>query len=192
MIEQFYRAYVDELYDALNRLDVEMMGQIYRVLDDARREGRQVFVLGNGGSAAAATHWLCDFAKGVNAPGSARMRIFSLADSVSLVTAVGNDCSYGRVFEEPLRNYLREGDVVLSLSVSGKSENLVAAHEVARQMKATTIAIIGDYSGPLGQCSDLVLTIPSKNYGVVEDVHLSIDHIMSQYMHRQNTADARQ
>ena len=189
-MEDYFNCYRAQLKEALDSLDGSVLNAVYHAMEKARQTGKQIFVLGNGGSAAAASHWVCDFGKGINTQASRRMRIYSLADSMSLETAIGNDFSYDDVFLEPLKNYLNPGDLIISLSVSGNSRNLIRAHEYARTIGAYTAAIIGDYDGKLASCSDLVLTIASRNYGVVEDIHLTIDHAISQYMKKQNEQTA--
>ena len=151
-------------------------------MEEIRLSGGKIFVLGNGGSAAAASHWICDFSKGINTDSSRRLKIYSLADNLSVATALGNDFSYDEIFSEQLKNVLTKEDLVISLSVSGSSSNLVNAHLYAKEKGAFTAAIIGDYHGKLEQVSDLVITVPSRNYGIVEDIHMTIDHVVSQYM----------
>lgn len=181
-MKQYFSTYRTELKDTIDKIDESMVEKLYELLNMAKENGKRIFVLGNGGSAAAASHWVCDFGKGINVDNSKRMKISSPSDACSIVTAIGNDFSYGDIFSEQLRNFLEAGDLVISLSVSGNSQNLVRAHEFAKKNGAVTAAIIGDYNGKLAMCSDLVLTIPSKNYGIVEDIHLCIDHAISQYM----------
>lgn len=182
MVQEYFDQYTEELSEtlkALNRADIQML---WEKMEEVRGAGGKVFVLGNGGSAAAANHWICDFSKGINTDGSTRLKIYSLADNLSVTTALGNDFSYDEIFSEQLKNVLNKGDLVISLSVSGNSSNLVNAHLYAREKEAFTTAIIGDYHGKLEQISDLVITIPSRNYGIVEDIHMTIDHVVSQYM----------
>lgn len=182
MVQEYFDRYIEELSEtlkALNRADIQTL---WEKMEEVRGVGGKVFVLGNGGSAAAASHWICDFSKGINTDGSTRLKIYSLADNLSVTTALGNDFSYDEIFSEQLKNVLAKGDLVISLSVSGNSANLVNAHLYAREKGAFTAAIIGDYHGKLEQISELVITIPSRNYGIVEDIHMTIDHVVSQYM----------
>ena len=165
---------------------MRQLAELGTLMDDARKNGKNIFVLGNGGSAAAASHWVCDFGKGINSADSKRMKIMSLADNTGIFSAYGNDLSYDETLSEQLKNFLEAGDLVISLSVSGNSPNLLAAHAYARQAGTATVAIIGDYDGRLSACSDLTILIPSKNYGVAEDIHLIICHMISQYLAAQN------
>ncbi len=182
MVQEYYEKYTEELNEALKGLDKAEIQKLWEKMEEIRLSGGKIFVLGNGGSAAAASHWICDFSKGINTDGSTRLKIYSLADNLSVTTALGNDFSYDEIFSEQLKNVLNKGDLVISLSVSGNSSNLVNAHLYAREKEAFTTAIIGDYHGKLEQISDLVITIPSRNYGIVEDIHMTIDHVVSQYM----------
>lgn len=185
-LQEYFEEYKSQLQIALNNLDAKKIGILCDQMEKRRSEGGRVFVLGNGGSAAAASHWVCDFSKGINTANSKRMKICSLADNLSVVTALGNDYSYDEIFREQLRNVLSSNDLVISLSVSGNSKNLLEAHKFAREVGAYTAAIIGDYNGKLNELSDLVITIPSQNYGVVEDVHMTVDHAISQYIKKIN------
>ena len=110
--------------------------------------------------------------------------MFALSDNTPIITAYGNDLSYSDIFVEQLKNYMQQGDIVLSMSVSGSSPNLLAAHKYAQSLSCRCISIIGDYDGALRGCSDFTIVIPSKNYGVVEDAHLIIGHILSQKLRK--------
>lgn len=182
MIQQYFEKYTEELNETLKRLNKEDIQILWKKMEETRLSGGKIFVLGNGGSAAAASHWICDFSKGINTDSSRRLKIYSLADNLSVVTALGNDLSYDEIFSEQLKNVLTKEDLVISLSVSGSSSNLVNAHLYAKEKGAFTAAIIGDYHGKLEQISDLVITVPSRDYGIVEDIHVTIDHVVSQYM----------
>lgn len=180
----FFDNYSVELKETLDQIDRKDIEKLESILDEARRNGKHVFVLGNGGSAAAASHWVCDFGKGINVEGAKRMKIFAPSDHSSIFTAYGNDNAYDQTMVEQLKNFLTEGDVVISLSVSGGSKNLVEAHKYAKEIGAKTISIVGDYNGELIGLSDFPIVIQSKNYGVVEDIHIILEHAISQDMKR--------
>lgn len=179
-MKTFFRNYLAQLNQTAQGLDLSIINAIADELYTAIQNRRHVFVLGNGGSAAAATHWVCDFNKGVGLPTGVYPRFISLADQLALFTALGNDLSYDQVFSEQLRALMEAGDVVLILSVSGNSGNLLKAAEYARENGGRVISILGDYNGKAAALSDLTLTIPSRNYGVVEDLHMSLDHMIAQ------------
>lgn len=177
---QFWREYVAELHQTLAAIDEEKIERLSELIVDARDHDHRIFLEGNGGSAAAASHWVCDFAKGMNHKGTKRLNIMSLTDCVPLLTAIGNDVSYDEIFAEPIQNYGKAGDLLITMSVSGSSPNLVCAHHVAKHLGMRTAALIGDYQGEIISYTDFVLIIPSKNYGVVEDIHLCLGHAISQ------------
>ena len=179
-MNQFFSDYLQNLHQAASALDSDKLDQLYNLIDAARRDGRQVFVLGNGGSAATSSHWVCDFAKGANVEGARRLKIFAPVENMSILTAYGNDVSYDCVLSEQMKNLLNPGDLVISMSVSGSSPNLLRAHELAQPLGCTCVSIIGDYNGKLKACSDLVIEVPSRNYGIVEDIHLILGHMFSQ------------
>lgn len=144
-------------------------------------------MLGNGGSACSASHWAVDFGKGVNVGEMQRFQVTSLADNVGWITALSNDIEYAEMFREQLRNTLSAGDLVIGLSVSGNSENIVRAFEYARKAGAKTIALIGDGESRMRQLADAALVIPSNDYGIVEDVHMFVNHVISQYLRQHYT-----
>ncbi len=181
-MKDFFKNYKAQLHAALDALSEDGLEALFERMDTVRRAGGVVYVLGNGGSAAAAGHWVCDFAKGASVPGQPRMKIVSPVDNVSILTALGNDVSYDEVFSSQLENFLTAKDMVISLSVSGSSPDLVRAHELAGRVGAFRAAVIGAYHGKLETCSELVVEIPSQNYGVVEDLHVAVDHMLSQYL----------
>lgn len=178
----FFDNYVEELNATLNLIDRKDIEKLGDMINEARENGRHVFVLGNGGSAAAASHWVCDFGKGINIGDSKRLKIFAPSDNSSIFSAYGNDNAYNETLVEQLKNFLQPDDLVISLSVSGNSGNLVESHKYAREAGAKTVCIVGDYNGKLMELSDFPILIHSKNYGVVEDIHIILDHAISQKM----------
>ena len=184
MFGAFYRDYLSEFIETLQRLNVDILERIMNELESARQNGAQVFVIGNGGSAASASHWACDFGKGINVGESKRLRIFSPIDNVALGTALSNDITYDEVFTEQLKNYLNPGDLIIGLSVSGNSENVVRAFLYGKQHGAKTISITGSARGRMAELADIPLVVESGNYGIVEDIHMFIAHVISQYMRR--------
>lgn len=180
----FFDTYTAELKDTLAGIDRSQIEKLKDYIEDARVNGKRVFILGNGGSAAAASHWVCDFGKGINIGDSKRLKMFAPSDHTSIFTAYGNDNAYDQTFVEQLKNLLEPSDLVISLSVSGNSGNLVEAHKYAREIGAVTVSVVGDYNGKLIDLSDLAVVLKSKNYGVVEDIHMVLDHSISQEMKR--------
>ena len=146
------------------------------VLLDCHRRACTVFVLGNGGSAATASHFACDLAKGTRIEGITPFRVMPLTDNMPLVTAWANDTDYERVFAEQLAALVREGDVVVAISASGNSPNVLAAVETARLAGAFTIALTGQTGGTLRRLADLTIRVPADPIEQVEDAHMVMAH----------------
>lgn len=181
-LNTFLNDYKTSYINTLNHLDEKKIDSLLEHLEEARDSGRSIFMLGNGGSAASASHWVCDFNKGAYKEGKLPFKINCLSDNTPILTALGNDVSYDSVFSTQLRNYLSEGDLVIALSVSGNSANLVEAVNFAKSKGAYTFSVIGDLNGLLKDLCDESLIVPSKNYGIVEDVHMYLAHVLSQYI----------
>ncbi len=144
----------------------------------AYRDGKHVFTLGNGGSASTASHMAADLAKNTIEQNMRRFRILSLNDNASLLTALANDLGYENVFSEQLKNLIRAGDLLIVISGSGNSPNVVAAIEYARERSAEVAAIVGFGGGRAAELADLAIVVHSDHYGIVEDLHLVINHIL--------------
>ena len=149
-----------------------------------RRRGT-IFVVGNGGSAATASHFACDLAKGTRNELAPAFRVMPLTDNVPLMTAWANDTSYDRIFAEQLSALVQEDDVVVLISASGNSPNVLAVMEVARAANATTIALTSRSGGVLGQIADLTIHVPTDDIEHVEDAHLAISHSLCVVLRRQ-------
>ncbi|MBS4200132.1 SIS domain-containing protein [Bacillus sp. FJAT-49732] len=186
MFRSYYIEYQAEWLNVIQQLDINVIEKIYEKIKNSTENNQQIFVMGNGGSAASASHWACDLGKGVNVNGVKRLRIFSLTDQVPLMTAYGNDMSYSDIFVEQLKNFLNPGDIVIGLSVSGNSENVVRAFQYAKDSGAQVISLVGEKGGRMKVLSDISLVIPSSDYGVVEDVHMYVNHVISQYLRKEN------
>ncbi|MGG3468211.1 SIS domain-containing protein [Neobacillus pocheonensis] len=182
MFQSYFSNYKKEFLETIDSLDVNVIHKIYETMEEARKNRRQIFLIGNGGSASSASHWACDFAKGVNVGESIRFRLIALTDNTPLITAYGNDAEYADIYVEQLRNLLNPGDVVIGLSVSGHSENIVRAFQYAQDQGAIVISLIGNRECRMKDFSDISLVIPSNNYGVVEDAHMYVNHVISQYI----------
>jgi D-sedoheptulose 7-phosphate isomerase len=154
---------------------------VLKLIDRLRlvlKEDRQLFVLGNGGSAANASHFATDLGKGSSDKLGKRFRVLSLNDNVSWMTALGNDYAYDEVFSRQLMNYGRPGDLVLVMSVSGNSPNVVKAVEWAKQHGLSTVALVGAKRGRLAELADQAIVINDTHYGRVEDAHMGICHML--------------
>jgi D-sedoheptulose 7-phosphate isomerase len=165
--------YVASLTDYIGRLDVDALLRIVERLRTARDGGAQVFIAGNGGSAATATHWVNDLGKATQKSGRTRFRVIGLADNISWFSALANDEGYERVFAGQLENLARPGDVLAVISASGNSPNLVRAVEHARASGMTSIAFLGFDGGRLLDLVDEAFWVrtPPGEYGLVESMH---------------------
>ena len=174
-----YSEYLAGLTQVLDCLPVEDIQRVEEALLRAWHERRQIFVMGNGGSASTASHVACDLAKNTASPGVPRMRAISLNDNMAHFSAHANDDGYGSVFAEQLRNFVNPGDVVLMISTSGNSPNILEAARCARQDGAITIGWTGYEGGELSKLVDLSIIVPSDSIEKIEDVHLILGHMIT-------------
>lgn len=173
--------YVDGLRKCLDELlqQEDKLSTVADIIFEAYNNDKQIFVMGNGGSASTASHCALGFEKQSAVEGNRRIKSKSLADNIGLITAWANDISYESVFAEQLKNQLVEGDVVIAISASGNSPNILRAVEYAKQKDARIIGLTGFGGGRLIQLADDYITFSSMDYGQVEDVHLTLTHILS-------------
>lgn len=163
---------------ALDSIPVHGVEKLIETFQSALAEDRQVFVFGNGGSAANASHFATDLGKGASDKLSKRFRVICLNDNVSWMTALSNDYAYEDVFVGQLQNYARSGDIALAMSVSGNSPNCVKALEWAKKNGLRTVALVGAKRGRMADIAEQVLTISDTHYGRVEDAHMGICHLL--------------
>jgi D-sedoheptulose 7-phosphate isomerase len=178
-MEDFIKKYIDGQVSALRSIPVAGVEKLITLFRKALDEDRQIFVCGNGGSAANASHFVTDLGKGSSDKTYKRFRCLSLNDNVSWMTALGNDYDYSEVFSRQLMNLARPGDLLMVMSVSGSSPNLVKAVEWAKSNGCVTIALVGGKKGKLAELSDHVLVIDDTHYGRVEDAHMGICHMIA-------------
>ncbi len=176
--QQTVTAYQKELIGAVNAIDAEELGKALELLIGAYRGDRQVFVFGNGGSAATANHFVCDFGKNAVPGDRRRFRILSLADNAATITALANDIAYEEVFRQQLINLMRPGDVAVAISASGNSPNVVRACEYVREKGGRLIVLAGFGGGKIAPMADAALVARMESYERVEDIHLIILHMI--------------
>ena len=172
------REYLSLVADALAKLPEDAIRDVIDTLKAAHADGRQVFLLGNGGSAATASHLAEDLQKGIKESSGKRFKVMSLADSTPLICAWANDVSYDCVFTEQLETFLEPGDVVIGISGSGNSKNVLRAIERANQLGAITIGWTGFDGGKLAQIAQKSIVVKSDNMQRVEDVHMVLGHLI--------------
>lgn len=181
-------SYLTRLHAAVEALPRERLAELGEILYRTYRNGQQVFTLGNGGSASTASHMAADLAKNTISANMRRFRIVSLNDNQALLTALANDLGYQNVFSEQLKNLIRAGDLLIALSGSGNSPNVINAIRYAQRQCAEVVAILGFEGGEAARLADLSVVVPSDHYGIVEDTHLIINHILVDYF-RHRLAD---
>ena len=178
--------YLSGLKTVLDSLNLDDLDAIVECLHAAYVRGSQVFVVGNGGSASTASHMACDLAKtvlrGSNEPYAKRFRVVSLTDNVALLTAWANDTSYDAVFAEQLRNAAVAGDILVAISASGNSPNVLQALITARELGLTSVGLLGFGGGKAESIVDLSLVVPSTSYGYVEDAHVILNHLITEHL----------
>jgi D-sedoheptulose 7-phosphate isomerase len=170
--------YIAELETTLHKLPDALIEETIDVLHEARINGRTVFIMGNGGSASTASHFGCDLGKNTRRSDLPNFRVMPLTDNMAIFSALANDEGYEKVFVQQLASFVRPGDVVIAISASGKSPNVVKAVEFARQAGARVIGMTGFDGGLLADMVDLHLHVPSHSIEHVEDIHLMLEHLM--------------
>jgi D-sedoheptulose 7-phosphate isomerase len=192
-LADFAGRYTDYIAELLNCLDWGAIDRVGRILENARHLGRTIFLIGNGGSAATASHFANDLSIGPRKLGAQAYRAISLSDNAAILTAAGNDLGYDKVFVEQLRTLLDAGDVVIAISASGNSPNILKAVEYANQLGAVTIGFTGFDGGALASMvsEHVNVATPKGDYGPVEDLHLMLNHLISSYLVRLTCENSR-
>jgi len=165
--------------DLLERIDHEPIQQAIDALHQARVDGRQVFIMGNGGSASTAGHMVCDLAKNTRHPDWPGYRVIGLSDNMAIFSALANDHGYENVFALQLANLMNAGDIVVAISTSGNSPNVLQAVKLADERGGTVIGMTGFNAGKLGSMVDIHIHVPSDCIEQVEDVHLMLEHLIT-------------
>ncbi len=177
--------YISNLQGVLERLSLADVRQSINLVMETYQADRQIFVIGNGGSASTASHIANDLGKGASVPGARRFRAISLTDNVATMTAWANDVSYDDVFVEQLKNLINPGDLVIGISASGNSENIIRAIRHANAIGCKTIGWAGFGGGKLREIADVSVVVDSHDYGPVEDVHLILNHILHAWIRKE-------
>jgi len=177
-MQAWLNSYIAAQHQALDSVPLGGVAQLIETIRAAWRRDAQIFVIGNGGSAASASHFATDLGKGASDKLPQRFRVLSLTDNVAWLTAIGNDYRYDDVFVRQLENFARRGDVLLAASVSGNSPNLVRAFEWAKAHGLETAAIVGAKRGKLADIAGQTIVIADTHYGRVEDVQMNILHML--------------
>jgi D-sedoheptulose 7-phosphate isomerase len=178
----YFTGYREAMAQAWASVDPQAFERAAAMLRDAIQGKRLIYACGNGGSAAISGHLLCDFLKGIQTDTPLRPRVVSLASHIELLTAIANDISYDEVFAYQLKTMAAPGDVLMTISSSGNSENIVRAIDWALKNGVGTIAMTGFSGGRSAERADVNLHVAAENYGIVEDIHQSMMHALAQYL----------
>ena len=178
-VPEAIKKYVSEVSAILERLPIENIAQVVELLEEARLKAKRVFIFGNGGSAATASHFAADLSKGAISKGKPRIKAFALTDNIALLSAWANDTDYESIFAEQLENFIEPGDVAIGISGSGNSPNVLNGIKVAKAKGATTIGFIGFDGGRLKELVDIRIIVPNHNMEQIEDIHLLLEHIIT-------------
>jgi phosphoheptose isomerase len=189
LASSYWRAYATEMEKAAASIDAAQLDAAARILADAYQRGARVLACGNGGSASIANHFQCDHLKGVGTGTDLEPKVISLSTNVELLTAVANDIGYEEVFRYQLEAQSNPGDVLVAISSSGRSPNIVRTLTWAREHDRRTIALTGFDGGEARTTAEVAVHVDSTNYGIVEDLHQAVMHALAQYV-RQSRMNA--
>ena len=181
MIKDYYRQiadYINQEIEILRKLDQNAINEVMNVLEEARERGAKIYICGNGGSAATASHFVCDFNKGVSQKKDKKYQFVCLNDNVPSIMAIANDHGYDQVFLMQIEEKIKPGDILFCISGSGNSKNIVVAAEYAKSKGAKIIGATGFDGGALYKLADYHLHVPIDDMQITEDVHLIFDHLI--------------
>ena len=170
--------YFEKEKAVLDNISKDDLNTLMNVLVQAKEDGKTIFIMGNGGSAATASHYVCDFNKGISYGKDKMFKFICLNDNIPTMMAYANDMSYADVFVGPLRNFMQAGDIVIGISGSGNSENVVRAIQYANENGGVTVGITGYSGGKMKQMSKYNVHVPVDDMQITEDLHMVLDHCM--------------
>lgn len=181
-ISAYASAYFEQIQAAHASVNADKLMGVYNLLNKSYKQGATLYVCGNGGSAAISNHLACDHSKSSQTDTSIIPKVVSLSANIEMMTAIANDISYDDVFVYQLKTLAEPGDVLLTISCSGNSENIVRAAQWAKEKAIRVISFTGFNGGRSADLADINLHVDADNYGVIEDVHQGIMHILAQYL----------
>lgn len=188
-MREHIEAYLKRVHNTVDMVRMDEVEAAWRLLHDVMQRDGWVYLCGNGGSAATASHLAVDLGKNLKRKPNRRMRVLSLTDNVPWITALANDLSYDDCFSEQLRNYIKPGDLIIGISASGDSENVVRAFRLAQDYGADRLALIGFDGGRLAKLASAKVWIESYDYGLVESVHGIVAHMLVGLLNERQTKD---
>ena len=178
----FFENYLDETYKVYNNLDLKLLEKITSIIENKIRSNKSIFVCGNGGSASISNHFLCDFNKGIKNSSNKTFnpKVISLTNSVEMITAIGNDEKFKKIFSRQLENYVKNGDLLIVLSCSGKSQNIKDVLSFAKKKRLEVIKFFGFTNKNSLKKNEITFSLGSNNYGISEDIFQALMHMISQ------------
>jgi D-sedoheptulose 7-phosphate isomerase len=182
-------SYIEELKSTLDQLPHDRIQEVIGLLRAARLDQRQVFIMGNGGSASTASHFVCDLGKNTRTPELPNFRVIGLSDNMAIFSALANDEGYENVFAQQLASFVQPEDIVIGISASGNSPNVLNAMELANQRGARTVAFTGFDGGHLRSLASIEIHVPSHCIEHVEDIHLMLEHLITKALKGMSLAD---
>lgn len=185
-VAQYADEYFSTLASGAARIDRKRLAASAELIEGTVSAGGTIYAFGNGGSGAIANHLLCDFSKGIQTDTGLRPKVVSLASHTELILAIGNDIDFADIFLYQVRTWARQGDLLLAISSSGNSENIVRALQWGREAGVRSIALTGFDGGRAADLADIAIHVPVHNYGIVEDVHQAIMHTLAQFIRYRN------
>ncbi|MDG2229724.1 MAG: SIS domain-containing protein [Gammaproteobacteria bacterium] len=187
-LKEFLISYSEILKKSLEDIEADQLNEVFKALAKSVESGATIFTCGNGGSSSIAEHLVCDFIKGTSTDSKIDPKVFPLL-TTPVITAIANDIDYEDIFSYQIQKYANKGDVLLSVSSSGNSPNIIKAIEISKKIGLITISFVGFDGGKAREISDFALHVNSNNYGICEDAHHSLMHIFAQYLRLQYIDD---
>lgn len=182
MMKEFLEIYLRDLKSVIDNLSIKRVEEVIHIVWKAYKEEHQIFVMGNGGSGATASHFACDVNKGVSFGMEKRFKMICLTDNIPTMLAYANDSSYKDIFVEQLKNFLEPNDVVIGISGSGNSKNIIKAIEYANSKGAISVGFTGFNGGELAKITKVSIVVPSNDMQKIEDLHMVITHMIMQIL----------
>ncbi len=186
---EHFSNYFDKVTETLSRVDIEAINKFIDRIYECYEKGNTVYIFGNGGSAATASHVAGDFMKGISFGLEKRFRVVCLNDNIPAITAISNDLTYDEVFYEQLKTYLKKDDIVVGISGSGNSVNIIKALNYARELGSTIVGFSGYKGGKLRELADILIYAPVNDMEITEDIHIIIFHAIKQLINRKMKGD---
>jgi len=188
-IDNFAKKYLGDLKELINTIDMNEMTEFIKELENAYKNGKTIFIMGNGGSAATASHFACDINKGVSSKLQKKFKVLCLNDNIPIMSAYANDISYDSIFIEQLKNFIMNDDLVIGISGSGNSKNILNAINYANKVGGRTFGIIGCDGGKLKSIAQKSLIVRSFDMQKIEDCHMILTHLTMQYFCKKYTKE---